>query len=254
MDPFLEQHWGDVHLRLILYSCDALQPRLPGDLRARAEERVFVESEPDRMRHIIPDVRIYQRHSAPSHSASVMREESDIAVAEPIIYEVHNPVVTEGYIEIRERGGGKVVTVIEFLSPANKSGGAGQARYLEKQAEVLESDASLVEIDLVRAGRRVLAFPKGDGAPESRAEYLACISPGWKRSRRELYPISMRERLPVLPIPLRSHESAVRLDLQRVLDQAYAAGGYDDLDYSSELTPPLRPEDREWMANVIKNR
>src|SRR5262245_52393742 len=45
MDPYLEQHWGDIHHRLITYGCDQLRPQLPEDLRARIEERVFVESD-----------------------------------------------------------------------------------------------------------------------------------------------------------------------------------------------------------------
>ena len=45
MDPYLEQHWLDVHHRLATYACDQLQRKLPRDLRARIEERVFVESD-----------------------------------------------------------------------------------------------------------------------------------------------------------------------------------------------------------------
>jgi len=43
MDPYLEQFWRDVHARCIIYAADQLQARLPADLRARVEERVFVE-------------------------------------------------------------------------------------------------------------------------------------------------------------------------------------------------------------------
>src|SRR5256885_6518067 len=45
MDPYLEARWGDVHQSLITYARDALQPNLPPDLRARVEERVFVQTE-----------------------------------------------------------------------------------------------------------------------------------------------------------------------------------------------------------------
>src|SRR6266540_1382057 len=112
MDPYLERYWGDVHHGLIQYTRDALQPRLPDDLRARVEERVFVESEPERIRQVVPDVYVSQV------SANVLKEGGG-AVAEPLVFELSNPLVTEGYIEIRERGGGQVITVIEFLSPAN---------------------------------------------------------------------------------------------------------------------------------------
>src|SRR3989441_1511422 len=116
-DPYLERCWGDVHHRLIQYSCDALQPGLPNDLRARVEERVFVESEPERIRQVVPDVYVSQVHHAGVGAPSVLKEGGG-TVAEPLGFELSNPPVTEGYIEIRERGGGKVITVIEFLSPA----------------------------------------------------------------------------------------------------------------------------------------
>lgn len=45
LDPYLEARWGDVHQSLITYTRDTLQPNLPEDLRARVEERVFVETE-----------------------------------------------------------------------------------------------------------------------------------------------------------------------------------------------------------------
>ena len=32
MDPYLQQHWRDVHTRLILYACDQLESGLPAEL------------------------------------------------------------------------------------------------------------------------------------------------------------------------------------------------------------------------------
>jgi hypothetical protein len=114
--------------------------------------------------------------------------------------ELDEVAIREGYIEIREADAGKVIAVLEFLSPSNKRRGAGQELYLAKQTEVLGSEASLVEIDLVRAGQRVLALPSDDIPFEHRQDYLACVSPGWRRRRRELYPMPLRQRLPLLPI------------------------------------------------------
>lgn len=119
MDPYLEKYWGDVHSALIIYTRDALQPGLPPDLLARVEERVFVETELGANRRIIPDV----------HVAMALRE-GGTAVAEPEVFEVLEEPITERYLEIRMRDGGKVITVIEFLGPANKSGGEGQQKYL----------------------------------------------------------------------------------------------------------------------------
>jgi hypothetical protein len=251
MDPYMESRWGDVHHSLIQYTRDALQANLPGDLRARVEERVFVESEHDVRRGIIPDVYIVERRGA-SFNFGYHQEQGGIAVAEPLVFEVHDLEITEGYIEIRERGGGKVITVIEFLSPANKSRGAGQEKYVEKQVEVLQSHASLVEIDLVRAGKRILALPERDIPEANRTDYLACISLGWMHRKRELYPMSLRKRLPVLPIPLRKEEPRIDLDLQALINQTYVSGRYDDLDYGAELDTPLEPEDAQWLSEILK--
>jgi Protein of unknown function (DUF4058) len=104
----------------------------------------------------------------------------------------------------------------------------------------------------VRAGRRVLALPADDIPPRHRAAYLVCISPGWKRQRRELYVLPLRERLPVLPIPLRERESPVKLDLQALVEQIYETGRYDDLEYEAELDPPLAGEDAAWADALLK--
>jgi len=250
MDPYLERYWGDVHARLIIYTSDALRPGLPADLIARAEERVFVETDGGARRRMVPDVHVAQlRRNA---SAPMALHDGGTAVAEPEVFDVLEAEITEGYLEIRERDGGKVVTVIEFLSPTNKAGGEGQRKYVEKQSQVLHSDASLVEIDLVRSGQRVLALPADQIPTQSAAAGLACISPGWKRSRRELYRMPLRQRLPVLPIPLRQHDRALQLDLQSLLGQVYEAGRYDTIDYSVPPEPPLAVEDAAWAAEVVR--
>ena len=63
MDPYLESHWGDIHHRLVNYACDAIQPHLPGDLYARMEERVYVES-PQELAARYPDVRVVEGEPA----------------------------------------------------------------------------------------------------------------------------------------------------------------------------------------------
>ena len=251
MDPFLELHWGDVHQRLIMYLSDTIQSNLPEDLRARVEERVFVEADLGYSRRIVPDVRISEvattRRLPSSGGATVV---ADVDEAEPYIFELHGLEITEGFIEIRERGGGRVVTVIEILSRANKLPGAGQEQYRRKQDEVLNSSASLVEIDLVRGGRRVLSLPASDIPEQHRGDYLTCISPGWNRSRRELYAMPLRSPLPVIRIPLRQSDPPCKVALQALLDQAYEAGRYDDIDYTQELDPPLSATDAIWAKSL----
>lgn len=252
LDPYLQRYWGDVHHSFIQYTRDALQPGLPGDLRARVEERIYVEDPPGETRRAVPDVLISEL-SRPRRSdgggTAVLKVGDEEAVAQPHVFQYPNPPFTEGFIEIRERGGGRVVTVIEFLSPANKVAGIGMRKYLEKQQEVVHSSANLVEIDLIRGGRYVLALPEERLDPEMRAKLMACITPPG-RQRHELFIIWLRQRLPVLPIPLRPGDPAMRLDLQRLADQVYTAGRYDDLDYSRPPDPPLSMEEAAWMREL----
>ena len=56
------------------------------------------------------------------------------------------------YLEIIYRETGDVVTVIEVLSPANKSG-EGRKQYIAKQNDLLQTHANLVEIDLLSSGQ-----------------------------------------------------------------------------------------------------
>ena len=250
MDPHLERHWGDVHHSLIQYTRDHLQPRLPDDLIARIEQRVFLEAGSGRLRHIVPDVHLSTTYPEGEEHPDVFRE-GETALAQPVVFELDEVEIREGYIEIREADGGNVITLIEFLSPSNKRPGAGQELYLAKRTEILGSDTSLVEIDLVRAGQRVLALPSDDIPIEHRQDYLACVSPGWNRRRRELYPMPLRQRLPLLPIPLREREPRLPLDLRALVDQAYAAGRYHKLDYRAALHPPLAPEDAAWAQTLL---
>src|SRR5215212_6711665 len=120
MDPWVEGKWGDVHQRLITYCGDTIQEQLPGDLVARLEERVFLESPWTRGRKIVPDMHIVERPERPRTPGG----RGVAGVAEPLIMPFPSDPVTEGYIEIREAGSSnKVITIIEVLSPSNKSAG-----------------------------------------------------------------------------------------------------------------------------------
>ncbi len=251
MDPYLEARWSDVHQGLITYARDSLQPNLPSDLRARIEERVFVETETEQIRGIVPDLHVapYQPKQA---IHSTLHEAGEVVVAEPMVFLLEDEAVTEGYIEIRERGGGRVVTVIEFLSPANKAGGEGRKHYLQKQREILKSNTNLVEIDLLRSGQRVIAFPEHRIPSRHRGDYLVCVRCAWSERARELYALPLRDRLPAIPVPLRGTDRPILLDLQALMDQCYRNGRYDDIDYAQPPSPPLTAGHAEWADALLK--
>src|SRR5207253_1598921 len=174
MDPYLEAHWRDVHARLIVYACDALQGVLPRSLRARVEESILLETPLGQGDHpLFPDVRVVEYTSKRGVDTSRV---AGAVMAEPLLLEVEPEPVTEPFLEIIDReSGNRVVTVIEFLSPSNKSPGPNREQYLRKQREICSSDANLVEIDLNRFGQHTLAFPLFHLKPEGRTAYMACV-------------------------------------------------------------------------------
>ncbi len=253
MDPYLEQFWGDVHHRLITYLSDAIQRQLPGDLRARVDERVYVEPEEGKDRKIVPDIRIIERgrrHDAP------LRAGDGVALAEPLVVHMEqDEPVRQGFIEIIDiKSGRRVVTVIEILSPSNKVPGPGRDLYLKKQDEPRAGNVSLVEIDLLRSGNRVLCAPF-ELIPEGhRTPYAACVRRGWKPLQFEYYRLPLRERLPAFRVPLRQTDHDIPLDLQAVVDQCYETALYDDIDYCEEPDPPLAGDDARWADTLLREQ
>jgi len=253
MDPYLERSWRDVHAGLVIYARDQLQSHLPRDLRARVEERVFVESAQGVERSMYPDVRVVERGRGQTAAATA---QSAAAVAEPLLIHVEDEPISQGYIEIIDVGSGKrVVTVIEVLSLSDKVPGEGQELYLQKQRELKEGRVSLVEIDLLRAGRRVLSVPPHLVPASHRTTYQVCVRRGSQPGIAEVYAVPLRVRLPIIKIPLRETDQDVPLDLQALIDQCYRNSGYDeDIDYKVEPEPPLDADNATWADALLRGQ
>ena len=145
-----------------------------------------------------------------------------------------------------------MVTVIEFLSPANKVPGAGQDLYLRKQREVMAAGASLVEVDLTRSGQRVTVARPGMIPPRYRAAYQACIYRGWKPDCVAVHAMRLSRALPAIPVPLRPTDEELKLDLQPLVATCYRNGRYDTIDYRAEPIPPLAPPEAVWSDELLR--
>lgn len=251
MDPYLEAHWRDVHAGLVIYAHDALQGSLPRGLRARVEESVLLETPEGFGDHpLFPDVRVVEYASK---RETQTRPEQSIVVGEPLLVEAEIEPVTEPYLEIIDReSGNRVITVLEFLSPSNKSPGSNREQYLRKQHEICSSDANLVEIDLNRFGTHTLAFMLINVGREVRTPYMACVRRATRRGIAEVYPMPLWKRLPIIKIPLRPDDADVPLDLQTLVEQCYRNGGYEGtLNYAADPDPPLSGADEEWAEKRL---
>src|SRR5262245_10376462 len=196
MDPFLEHpsFWLDFHSRLINFWCEAIAEKLPGDYEASIGERVYlVDEDPESRKLIFPDVAISldDRLSTPSDGSSA------IATLEPFTIPVVIPEGTrESYIELLQRPERSLVAVLDLLSPTNKSP-PGRTEYMMKRGAILLQSVHLVELDLLRGGRRPSMrkpWPKGD------SYYM--VSRYEDRPDSQVYSWGLRQPLPTLPTPL----------------------------------------------------
>jgi Protein of unknown function (DUF4058) len=253
MDPYLETPdlWPDVHHRLISEIQGTLNPLLRPHYVARVELRVYISDEDDPGREvIIPDLRVEQ--GPKRKGAKQPKRPAAVAVAEPILIPLLlDDEIEEARLEIRHRESNALVTIIEVLSPTNKiRGSRGRASFMEKRRDTLASEVHWVEIDLLRGGEPSLTRP-----PLRPCDYRILVSRAGDRLRAKYWPVSVRQALPTIGIPLLGRDPDVPLDLNAVLRAAYDHGAYDlSVDYHQEPDPPLSAEDAPWADALLCER
>jgi hypothetical protein len=256
MDPYLEHPgvWPGVPTAFVTYLRPALNAVLLPRYVAEMGERLYVvQSE----RSIYPDLLVKQpttlRHPGPSRPAPSMSLGTDPSWK----VSVQPMEVREVFLEIRSLPvPGRVVAVIEVLSPANKTPGSeGRDLYLRKQKELLASQTHLLEIDLLRYGDHTVAPPHEKLAELGTWDYLISLHDSREPEQYEIWPITMRQRLPRIRVPLAGNDPDLVLDLQPIFDRCYEDGGYDQwLDYRGDPYSPLNPEHAEWAAALLRER
>ena len=254
MDPYLERPslWPDVHATLITEIRAALNAQLRPKYVTRTELRVYLSDQDDSGRSvIIPDVRVVEAPESWRFGTSPQIEQhTGVAVAEPVeATTLLDEEIEEAFLEIREAESNEVVTVIEVISPTNKTPGArGRDSYRRKRNEVMRSAANYVEIDLLRGGEAVIT---GDFVPP--ADYRVHVSRIERRPKGSIWPIHLPDRLPIISIPLRSPDPDATLDLQTLLNKVYDDSGYElDTDYTKDPNPPLPPKYHEWADGLLR--
>ena len=251
LNPWLQRHWPDVHLKLLSYISDAVSGELPDDLVARTEQQVTVEEGGDLIVYR-PDVAVKESWQngfppvwQPAHGAG------GIPLAAPLIIHAEPPV--ERWIEIRDRDG-HLVTVIEVISPSNKRE-PGWTRYKTKQRALLAAGVNLVEIDLIRGGNTVLAVDEELLKRPEGTHSTICVARQHSPSgiRWEVYLTPLSDPLPAFRVPLRAGEHDVPLILQPLLEAVYQNGRYWMENYSLPPVPPLPAADALWADQLLKD-
>ncbi len=131
-------------------------------------------------------------------------------------------------------------------------GGQLRPRYIVKIDEHVfvhelpaESRRLVGRADLLRGGP---PLPAG-GRPE--CSYSVLVSCFERRPDAAFWPIALRERLPVIPVPVRAPDSDARLDLQAVIDRIYDDAGYGDYIYEGAPRPRLEGDDADWARQLL---
>jgi hypothetical protein len=243
MNPYLEQDdaWEDFHPNFILRSQEALNAQIGANYVVKVEVRLLLHERSAEERRFfgIADVGVSEKAQRAASSASAALE-APLQLQLPAV-----EMEKQRFLEIRDRRNRRVVTVIELLSPTNKSPGQDRDDYLSKRRQILAGEMHLVEIDLRRGGKR----PSPPDLPP--CSYYALVSRRDDRPSVGVWPFGLRDPLPRIPVPLNSPDPPVWLDLKAVLDQAYDAAAYGRYIYDDHPDPPLNAADEEWAKTVL---
>lgn len=248
MDPFLEDPagWPDVHHMLLGSIRELLQPAAAPHYLVRIEERVYItdpEGDPGYPK-LVPDIIVTEVRRRSLREPVVVGRPT---IAEPVkIAMMVEPEVHDYYLEVHDARSREVVAAIEVLSPANKvAGSRGHQAMIEKRDTLRRGGSHWVEIDLLRAGMRARQIAR-------RSDYCATV---WPAHETHMYAwfADLRDRLPVIAVPVRHPDDDLPLDLQRALDVAYDRADYARLiDYDAPVpAPALGPADQAWVERAL---
>jgi hypothetical protein len=217
MDPYLEdeRHWTAFQHQFVACLYQILLPSLVDRYRARVAQRQYATEVP--------------------LFTSVIREEH-----------------VEEYVEIRQRGDSRLVTLVDVVSPANKLTPAGREAYLQTRRTARLTGASLVEIDLILQGTPTLEYSR-DGLPDW--DYAVTVTRSTKPETYEIYTATLQKRLPKFRLPLAADDRDTVLDLQAGFTRCYDLNGYlNKLDYQTDPALTLADDDRAWLGTLLRQQ
>src|SRR5262245_24799976 len=177
MDPYLEapERWPAFQHQLVTGLGEVLQPSIGDRYRLRVVNRIYVNEQ--------------------VLFTSIIREEH-----------------REEYLEIRQRPTGRLIAVVDVVSPTNRTTATGRREYLHKRDEGRRQGAHLVELDLVLQGQSCLNLSL-ENVPSY--DYLVSVARAQHPDRFEVYTSTLRSRLQSSRVALASDDRALAVILQR---------------------------------------
>jgi hypothetical protein len=250
MDPYIEtpELWSDFHNNLASEIQAQLNRHIQPRYFARLTPYVTYEVvEIGQVHGVRPDVGLWRLQPAPD------KPHEGVATIPPAPVESLVPLEVPlrlHRVEIRTTATQQLVTVIEILSPVNKRPShEAYLAYQRKRRDILRSTVHLLELDLLRGGER----PSLE-RPVPPAPYYVVLSRADRRPRVAVWPIQLRDRLPVVPVPLLEPDPDVPLDLGAAVASVYERGAYaQQIDYHQPPPPPtLSSAETAWLAHLLR--
>jgi hypothetical protein len=258
MDPYLEGYlWPDVHNALASKIRQQLTPLLRPRYTARLSIYVVEDTTPEGDIGIMyPDVEIMQPRPTSERlqlpGAPLPLAEIGHAIGTPATLSIPIVLPIEAQltnVEIRDTASNQLVTCIEIVSPINKRA-PGLMLYRQKRQRLYQAGVHLLELDLLRRGMRLVTHPRLPNVP-----YLLMLTRA-HAGKTDVWPVTLREPLPTLPVPLHPPDEDVPLDLSTALHAIYDEAAYDlSIDYQQAPPPPLLSEaDTQWIRALLQQQ
>lgn len=156
----------------------------------------------------------------------------------------------EECLEIYTKEDNGFVTLLDIVSPWNKTTASGREAYLKSRRLARSANANVVEIDLVMQGQSLLEYSR-EGLPQW--DYAVTVTRAAKPEQHEIYAATLQKRLPRCRLPIAASDRDLVLDLQTAFQRCYEEGGFAaKIDYQLEPTVALSPENRQWLDDLLK--
>jgi hypothetical protein len=243
MNPYLEQSdaWEDFHHRFITHLGDELSARVGLAYQVKVESRLYLhELSAEECRYLgKSDVSV----TGPSAGA-----DAGVVTAVGAPMQLTLPAFEEEdytWLEIRDQRSRRVVTAIELVSPTHKTPGPDRDAYARKRSQYIAMRVNFVEIDLRRGGAR-------PAAPEIPAcDYYVLVARASTFGKVDFWPLGLRGRLPIVPVPLSPPDADVQVDLQALFHRVFDAAHYGNHIFAETPDPSLADQDAAWNRQFV---
>jgi hypothetical protein len=244
-----EESYAGFHGNYASYLTGHLNQVLPLHYQARTEDSIMLLGTDFQVQTRYPDVLIEQLEP---HSSQMPA----LSVVAPSLELDYEPEASAGFpksvlIEALFESTPQPITVIEILSPSNKTSHRQEYRY--KRQQLLSANLALVEVDWLHESPSVIPhLPPYPRHPKASPYHIAVTNPRLS-AKTQVYQVQIEQALPQLALPLLGQET-VPCDFEAVYQETFLKGRYgNSVDYRQ--APPrlasYAPHDQEKIRAAV---